>query len=315
MEEILSVGGWTCENGSPWNLEERLIAAAAAAAGPVGPVGPGPVVLFGRVIGVPPPSPPSPPAPPSPVRIFGPLPPITSELVDKLEASAYDTEIVAYIAGLKDKKPDELVCKINIIREGGREVGRKRSRDEVVGQLEALENKRLVVKFLDYVAVVPEQECKMPDGNTVPGVSAADLMSLVVGVLGDEASKKLKLGRTGDSEANLLVMPGLYEKGEEQKFNKIHKRQATLPLEYKRRCDMCGEVPRKSGREINACGASVVMPDGRTVELYVCLACPSGRMLVCGETVEVKKSLNSHSAHAKVVRAEAEPVAEPGVGA
>ncbi len=291
------------------NLEERLIAAAAAAAGPVGPVGPGPVVLFGRVIGVPPPSPPSPPAPPSPVRIFGPLPPITSAFVDKLEASVYDLERGAYIAGLKDKKPGELVCKINIIREGSRKVGRKRSRDEV------LDDKRLVVKFLDYVAVVPEQECKMPDGNTVPGISAADLMSLVVGVLGDEASKKLKLSRTGDSEANLLVMPGLYEKGEEQKFNKIHKRQATLPLEYKRRCDMCGEVQRKSGREINACGASVVMPGGRTVELYVCLTCPSGRMLVCGETVEVKKSLNSHSAHAKVVRAEAEPVAEPGVGA
>jgi hypothetical protein len=192
----------------------------------------------------------------------------------------------------------------------------KRSRAEALEALEALENKRLVVKFLDYVAAVPEQECKMPDGNTVPGISADDLMSLLVSVLGDEASKKLKLGRTGNSEANLLVMPGLYEKGpcSEQKFNKIYKRQATLPLEHKKRCDMCGEVPRKSGREINACGASVVMPDGRVIELYVCLRCPSGRMSVCGETVEVKKSLNSHSAQAKVVRAEAEPVAEPGVG-
>jgi hypothetical protein len=208
------------------------------------------------------------------------------------------------------------VCKVQIICEGGREgirKGRKRSRDEVE---DPLEDKRLVVKFLDYVAVVPEQECKMPDGNTVPGISAADLMSLVVSVLGDEASKKLKLGRTGNSEANLLVMPGLYEKGpcSEQKFNKIHKKKTTVRLEYKRRCDMCGEVPRKSGREINACGASVVMPDGRTIELYVCLACPSGRMSVCGETVEVKKSLNSHSANAKVVCAEAEPVAEPDVG-
>jgi hypothetical protein len=174
----------------------------------------------------------------------------------------------------------------------------------------------LVVKFLDYVAVVPEQECKMPDGSIVPGIPAADLMHLVGGVLGAEASKKLKLGRTGESEANLLVMPGLYEKGpcSEQKYNKIRKKKTTVRLEYKRRCDMCGEVPRKSGREINACGASVVMPDGRTIELYVCLGCPSGPMLVCGETVEVKKSLNSHSAHAKVVRAEAEPVAEPGVG-
>ena len=237
------------------------------------------------------------------MRTFGPLPPNTSALVDELEASVYDAERGAYIAGLTDKKPDELACKIKIMREG-----RKRSRDE-----DPLEDKLLVVKFLDYVAVVPEQECKMPDGNTVLGISAADLMSLVVGVLGDEASKKLKLGRTGNSEANLLVMPGMYEKGENQKFNKIRKKKTTLPLEYKRRCDMCGEVPRKSGREINACGASVVMPDGRTVELYVCLGCPSGRMLVCGETVEVKKSLNSHSAHAKVVRAVA--VAEAGVGA
>jgi hypothetical protein len=260
---------------------------------------------------VPPPSPespPSPPAPPSPVRTFGPLPPNASALVDKLEASAYDEDIVAYIAGLTDKKPDELVCKVQIMREGSRK-GRKRSRDEVEGL------QRLVVKFLDYVAVVPEQQCKMPDGNTVPGIPAADLMNLVVSVLGDEASKKLKLGRTGDSEANLLVMPGLYGKGEEQKFNKINKDRATLRLEHKRRCDMCGEVPRKSGREINACGASVVMPDGRVIELYVCLACPSGRMSVCGETVEVKKNLNSHSANAKVVRAEAEPVAEPGLGA
>lgn len=301
--------GWTCvkngiAEGTPVNLEERLVAAAAAGAGRVGPVGPVPVVLFGRVIGVPPPSPPSPPAPPSPVRNFGPLPPITSAFVDKLDGpSGYDEERRAYLAGLTDKKPNEHVCKVQIICEGGRE-GRKRSRDE---------NKRLVVKFLDYVAVVPEQECTMPDGNTVPGISAADLMSLVVSVLGDEASKKLKLGRTGNSEANLLVMPGMYEKGENQKFNKIRKRQATLPLEHKKRCDMCGEVPRKSGREINACGASVVMPDGRVIELYVCLTCPSGRMSVCGETVEVKKSLNSHSAHAKVVRAE--PVAEPGVGA
>lgn len=286
------------------NLHERLMAAAAAAAGPTAPSR---VVLFGRVIREPPPSPPS---PQSPVRIFGPLPPNTSALVDKLEASAYDAERGAYIAGLTAKKPDELACKINIMREG-----RKRSRDEVEGPSLSASSVRLVVKFLDYVAVVPEQECTMPDGNTVPGISAADLMSLVVGVLGDEASKKLKLGRTGNSEANLLVMPGLYEKGpcSEQKFNKIRKKKTTLPLEYKRRCDMCGEVPRKSGREINACGASVVMPDGRTVELYVCLGCPSGRMLVCGETVEVKKSLNSHSAHAKVVRAEA--VAEAGVGA
>ncbi len=268
------------------NLEERLIAAAAAAVGPVGPAGTGRVVLFGRVIREPPSpeSPESPPGPPSPVRTFGPLPPNASALVDKLEASAYDAEIGAYLAGRTDKKPDELVCKIKIIYEGGREGGRKRSRDEVE---DPLENKRLVVKFLDYVAVVPE----------------ADLMSLVVSVLGDEASKKLKLGRTGNSEANLLVMPGLYEKGpcSEQKFNKIRKKKMTLPLEHKRRCDMCGEVPRKSGREINACGASVVMPDGRTIELYVCLVCPSGRMSVCGETVEVKKNLNRHSACAKVV--------------
>ena len=296
------------------NLHERLIAAAA------GPVGPGPVVLFGRVIGVPPPSPespPSPPAPPSPVRTFGPLPPNASALVDKLEASVYDLERGAYLAGLTDKKPDELACKIKIMREDSRNGGRKRSRDEVEGPLDALENKSLVVKFLDYVAVVPEQECKMPDGSIVPGISAADLMHLVGGVLGDEASKKLKLGRTGNSEANLLVMPGLYEKGpcSEQKFNKIRKKKTTVRLEYKRRCDMCGEVPRKSGREINACGASVVMPDGRVIELYVCLACPSGRMLVCGETVEVTKNLHRHSAHAKVVRAEAEPVAEPGLGA
>jgi hypothetical protein len=306
MEPILSVGGWTCENGTPWNLDERLIAAAAA---PEGAVGPGPVVLFGRVIGVPPQS------PQSPVCIFGPLPPKTSALVDNIKASVYGEERGAYLAGLTDKKPDELACKIKIMREDSRNGGRKRSRDEVEGPLDALENKSLVVKFLDYVAVVPEQECKMPDGNTVPGISAADLMNLVVRVLGDEASKKLKLGRTGDSEANLLVMPGLYEKGpcSEQKFNKIRKKKTTVRLEYKRRCDMCGEVPRKSGREINACGASVVMPDGRTIELYVCLACPSGRMSVCGETVEVKKSLNSHSAQAKVVRAGA--VAEPGVGA
>jgi hypothetical protein len=300
---MVSVGGWTCENGTPWNLDERLIAAAAAATD-----APSRVVLFGRVIREPP-SPespsthPSPPSPPSPVRTFGPLPPIASALVDKLEASGYDAERGAYIAGRTDKKPDELVCKIKIIREGGRN-GRKRSRDEVE---DPLEDKLLVVKFLDYVAVVPEQECTMPDGSIVPGIPAADLMHLVVGVLGDEASKKLKLGRTGDSEANLLVMPGLYEKGpcSEQKFNKIRKKKTTVRLEYKRRCDMCGEVPRKSGREINACGASVVMPDGKTIELYVCLGCPSGPMLVCGETVEVKKSLNSHSAHAKVVRAEA----------
>jgi hypothetical protein len=309
MEPIPSVGGWTCENGSPWNLEERIIAAAAAATD-----APAPVVLFGRVIGVPPPSPPSPPAPQSPVCIFGPLPPKASALVDNLKASVYGAQRGAYLAGLTYEKPNELVCKVQIICEGGREgirKGRKRSREEVKGPLDPLENKSLVVKFLDYVAVVPEQECKMPDGSIVPGISAADLMHIAVGVLGDAASKKLKLGRTGNSEANLLVMPGLYEKGENQKFNKIRKRQATLPLEHKKRCDMCGEVPRKSGREINACGASVVMPGGRTVELYVCLTCPSGRMLVCGETVEVKKSLNSHSAHAKVVRAE--PVAEPSV--
>ena len=308
-----SVGGWTCENGTPWNLGERLKAAEAAAAGPVGPVGPagpGCVVLFGRVIGVPPPSPPSlpsPPAPPSPVRTFGPLPQKASALVDKLEASVYEAERAAYIAGLTEEKPNELACKINVMRTDGRK-GRKRSRDEVEGP------QSLTIKFLDYVAVVPEQACKMPDGNTLPGISAADLTSIVVSVLGDEASKKLKLGRTGDSEANLLVMPGLYEKKENQKFNKIRKNETTLRLEHKRRCDMCGEVPRKSGREINACGASVVMPDGRKIELYVCLACPSGRMSVCGETVEIKKSLNSHSAQAKVVRAEAEAVAEPGVG-
>ena len=308
MEQIsVSVGGWTCENGTPWNLDERLIAAATAAAAATD--APSRVVLFGRVIR----EPPSPPSPPSPVRTFGPLPTIASALVDKLEASGYDAERGAYIAGRTDKKPDELVCKIKIMREGGREgirkVGRKRSRDELE---DPLENKLLVVKFLDYVAVVPQQECTMPDGSIVPGISAADLMSLVVSVLGDGASKKLKLGRTGNSEANLLVMPGLYEKGENQKYNKIRKKKTTVRLEYKRRCDMCGEVPRKSGREINACGASVVMPDGRVIELYVCLGCPSGTMLVCGETVEVKKSLNSHSAHAKVVRAE--PVAEPGVG-
>ncbi len=108
-------------------------------------------------------------------------------------------------------------------------------------------------------------------------------------------------------------MPGMYEKGkEDQKFNKIHKDQATVLLEYKRRCDMCCEIPRKSGRETNACGVSVLMPDGRTIELYVCLDCPSGPMLVCGQTVKVTKNLNRHSAHAKVVRAEAE--AEPGGG-
>jgi hypothetical protein len=250
------------------------------------------------------------------VRTFGPLPPKTSALVDNLKASVYGAQRGAYLAGLTDEKPGELACKVQIICEDSRK-GRKRSRAEALEALDALENKSLVVKFLDYVAVVPEQECKMPDGSIVPGISAADLMHIVVRVLGDEASKKLKLGRTGDSEANLLVMPGLYEKGpcSEQKFNKIRKKKTTVRLEYKRRCDMCGEVPRKSGREINACGASVVMPDGRTIELYVCLACPSGRMSVCGETVEVKKSLNSHSAQAKVVRAEAEPVAEPGVGA
>ena len=164
MEPIsVSVRGWTCENGTPWNLDERLIAAAAA---PEGAVGPGPVVLFGRVIGVPPPSPPSPPAPPSPVRTFGPLPPNASALVDKLEASVYDAERGAYIAGLTDKKPDELACKINVMRTDGRK-GRKRRRDEVEG------SQSLTIKFLDYVAVVPEQECKMPDGNTVPGISAA----------------------------------------------------------------------------------------------------------------------------------------------
>jgi hypothetical protein len=130
------------------------------------------------------------------------------------------------------------------------------------------------------------------------------------GLLGTKASEKLKLGRTKKSRANLLVMPGLKA---DLKFNKINKKNTTLRLEYKKSCDMCGEVPRKSGQDkTNACGASVLMPDGRVIELYVCLDCPSGRMSVCGEPVEVTKNQHRHSACAKVVRADA--VAEPGVG-
>ena len=124
-------------------------------------------------------------------------------------------------------------------------------------------------------------------------------MEFLASVLGAKASEKLKLGRTKKSRANLLVMPGLKE---DLKFNKMHKRKTTVRLEYKRRCDMCGEVPRKSGQDTNACGASVLMPDGRSVGLYVCLDCPSGPMLVCGKIVKVTKNLNRHSARAEVVR-------------
>jgi hypothetical protein len=284
MEQIsVSVGGWTCvkngiAEGGPGNLNECILAAGAASHVLIGIVRPDP------------PSPPDLPSPPSPV---GPVGQKTLEFIAGLDgALGYDARRADYIAGRTNKEPDVLVSNVTI--------SRKKVGDPLL---------TITMLGLGHTAVVPVQECKMPDDTTAPGISADHLMEFMDGLLGTKASEKLKLGRTKKSRANLLVMPGLKE---DLKFNKIHKKKTTVRLEYKKRCDMCGEVPRKSGQDTNACGASVLMPDGRKIGLYVCLDCPSGRMLLCGETVEVKKNLHSHSAHAKVVRADA--VAEPGVG-
>ncbi len=285
MEPIsVSVGGWMrVKNGiaeeTPVNLNERILAAGAAAA-----AGGASHVLIG-IVRQDPSSPRDLPSPPSPVGPVGPVGQKTLELVAELDSAlGYGVRRADYIAGLTNEEPDVLVSNVKI------------SRKEVGDPL-------LTITMLDHVAVVPVQECKMPDETTAPGISADHLMEFMDGLLGTKASEKLKLGRTKKSRANLLVMPGLKE---DLKFNKIHKKNTTVRLEYIKRCDMCGEVPRKSGQDTNACGASVLMPDGRKIGLYVCLACPSGRMLVCGETVEVTKNLHRHSANAKVVRAEAE---------
>jgi hypothetical protein len=92
-------------------------------------------------------------------------------------------------------------------------------------------------------------------------------------------------------------MPGIKE---DMKFNKIHKKKATVHLERVMLCDMCGTVPRKSGKKTNACGVPVLMPGGEKVNLYVCLDCPSGPMVVRGRVVQVKKNLNRHSARAEL---------------
>jgi hypothetical protein len=288
MEPIsVSVGGWTCvkngiAEGTPVNLNECILAAGAAAAASH--------VLIG-IVRPDPPSPPDLPSPPSPV---GPVGQKTLEFIAGLDgALGYDARRADYIAGRTNKEPDVLVSNVKI--------SRKKVGDPLL---------TITMLGLGHTAVVPVQECKMPDDTTAPGISADHLMEFLDGLLGTKASGKLKLGRTKKSRANLLVMPGLKK---DLKFNKIHKKNTTVRLEYKKRCDMCGEVPRKSGEDTNACGASVLMPDGRAIGLYVCLDCPSGRMLVCGETVEVTKNLHRHSAHAKVVRAGAEPVAEPSV--
>ena len=279
----VSAGGWTrvkngIAEGTPVNLNECIIAAGRASHVLIGIVRPDP------------PSPPDLPSPPSPVGPVGPVGQKTSELIAELGgASGYDAARADYVAGRTTKEPDVLVSNVTI--------SRKKVEDPLV-----------TITFLDHTAVAPVQECKMPDETTAPGISADHLMEFMDGLLGTKASEKLKLGRTKKSRANLLVMPGLKQ---DLKFNKIHKKNTTVRLEYKKRCDMCGEVPRKSGEDTNACGASVLMPDGRKIGLYVCLDCPSGRMLVCGETVEVTKNLHRHSAQAKVVRAEAEAVAEP----
>lgn len=191
----------------------------------------------------------------------------------------YDARRAAYIAGDTKEEPDGLVSNVTIDR-------------KTVG------DKLATIKFLDHAAMVSVQECEMPDGSMALGFSADHLMEFLASVLGTKASEKLKLGRTKKSRANLLVMPGIQK---DMKFNKVHKKKTTLRLEYKRRCDMCGEVPRNSGQDTNACGASVLMPDGRTIGLYVCLDCPSGPMSVCGQTVKVTKNLNRHSARAEVV--------------
>ena len=280
----MSVGGWTCvkngiAEGGPGNLNECILAAGAAASH----------VLIGIVR----PDPPSPPDLPSPPSSVGPVGQKTLEFIAGLDgALGYDARRADYIAGRTNKEPDVLVSNVTI--------SRKKVGDPLL---------TITMLGLGHTAVVPVQECKMPDGTTAPGISADHVMEFLDGLLGTKASEKLKLGRAKKSRANLLVMPGLKE---DLKFNKIHKKRTTVRLEYKKRCDMCGEVPRKSGQDTNACGASVLMPDGRKIGLYVCLDCPSGRMLLCGETVEVTKNLHSHSAHAKVVRADA--VAEPGVG-
>ena len=279
------VRGWTCaKNGTPVNLNERILHPPQVLIGLVRPdhqsppTPPSPFGPFG---------PPSPPSPPSPQRPFGPFGPKTSSFIADLDgadgadgASGYDAARAAYIAGDTTENPKVLVSKLTISRK-------------------TVKDKLVTIRFLDHTAVVSVEQCEMPDGSMAPGLSEAHVMDHLASVLGAKAREKLKLGGTKRSRANLLVMPGLKE---DMKFNKIQKRKTTVSLERKRRCDMCGKVPRKSGQQTNACGASVLMPDGRRVGLYVCLDCPSGPMGVCGQIVKVTKNLNKHSALAEVVR-------------
>ena len=281
LQSPWEVGGWKCEkNGTPVTLSECIQHQ--------------PRVLIGlvRQDQQSPASPPRPPRPsslptlpslPSPASPFGPFGSQASALIAELDgadgASGYDAARAAYIAGHKKEEPKVLVSNLTISRE-------------------TVDNPFVTIKFLDHAAIVPVQECQMPNGSMALGFSADHLMEFLASVLGTKASEKLKLGRTKKSRANLLVMPGIQK---DMKFNKVHKKKTTLRLEYKRRCDMCGKVPRNSGQDTNACGASVLMPDGRTIGLYVCLDCPSGPMSVCGQTVKVTKNLNRHSARAEVV--------------
>jgi hypothetical protein len=257
--------------GTPGNLDERI-----AAVGPVGPAGlVGGVGPVGILTGV--------------VRedSIGPLGPKTSALIAALEASArsdYEAARKAYIAGGAQASPSPCVSKLRI---------RRASLDALVATIE----------FLDHQGEAPVRQCEMPDGTTALGLSGDHVMDFLVSVLGSKACTKLRIGGARDSWANLLVMPGMYKNGKGTKFNNIHKRQATVSVEYVRHCDMCGTAPSKSVQQNGACGAPVIMPGGEKVDLFVCLGelhCPTGPVVVRGHVVQVEKNLNRHSARAKL---------------
>ena len=265
------MGGWMCVTnglvcGTRGNLDERILAAAQVLIGVVRPDSPGTPRPFGP---------------------FGPFGPKTSALIAELEASApsdYEAARKAYIAGDTREKPSPLVSKLKISRA---------SLDALIATIE----------FLDHKAEVPVQQCEMPNGKTALGLSGDHVMDHIHRVLGANARTKLRLCGARDSWPNLLVMPGMYKNGKGTKFNNIEKKGATVRVEYARHCDMCGLLPSKSVQQNGACGASVLVPDGEKVDLYVCLGdprCTSGTMVVRGQIVKVTKNLNKHSASAEL---------------
>jgi hypothetical protein len=259
------VQGWMCVKngvveGTPGNLGERI----AGAYGPVGHVG----ILIGVV------RPDSHDSEP----LLGPFGPEICALAAELASQSGGAARAAYIAGDTTNEPPSRVGDVTLSRTGD-------------------EAETVTIEVLDHKGEVPVQQCEMPDGKTAPGLSYEHVVGYLARVLGATARTKLRLGGTRGSRPNLLVMPGIKE---DMKFNKIHKKKATVHLERVMLCDMCGTVPRKSGKKTNACGVSVLMPGGEKVNLYVCLDCPSGPMVVRGRVVQVKKNLNRHSARAEL---------------